>query len=256
MSTFEDAKPQLVVFSGAGLSAESGLATFRGAKGLWENTPLDKVCNFSTWEKNFAAVHEFYDARRIAVAEAKPNPAHLAVAAWQKQWPERVHVVTQNVDRLLEQSGCHPVIHLHGDVFLMHCVACDIEWEIAGAAYDQTGCPRCREKKTVKPGVVFFKQAAPQYELLYALAADLRPMDTAVVVGTSGTVLPADQIFGRSRAFSILVNLEPGSEMDEKAFNACFFGPAAKILFTLTETIQKRMEANPSASQKLDEKSD
>jgi NAD-dependent deacetylase len=238
-------KPQLVVFSGAGLSAESGLATFRGAHGLWENMPLEKVCNYATWEENFDAVHDFYDARRIAAAAATPNQAHLTVAGWQKRWPGRVHVITQNVDRLLEQAGCRPVIHLHGDVLLMHCVDCDHEWEIAGGAYDRAGCPRCRKKETVKPGVVFFGQAAPQYEVLYALAADLRHADTAVVVGTSGTVLPADRIFGRSRAFSILVNLEPGDEMDEAAFHARFYGPATKILPTLTETLRKRMDSVP-----------
>ncbi|MCE0498860.1 MAG: hypothetical protein LV481_13040 [Methylacidiphilales bacterium] len=245
MSAFHGANPQLIVFSGAGLSAESGLATFRGAHGLWEDMPLEKVCNYSTWEENFDAVHAFYDARRIAAAGAKPNPGHLAVAEWQKRWPGRVYVITQNVDRLLERAGCHPVIHLHGDVLLMHCVDCDFEWEIAPAAYDHAGCPRCRKKKTVKPGVVFFGQAAPHYEVLYELAANLRTADTAVVVGTSGAVLPADQIFGRSRAFSFLVNLEPGSEMDEAAFSACCYGSAGKILPTLTEMIGHRME-NPS----------
>src|ERR1700678_1064698 len=103
MPASDASKPRLIVFSGAGLSAESGLATFRGANGLWEGVALDKVCNFSTWGENFDAVHEFYDARRIAVAGARPNPGHLAVAGWQKQWPGRVHVITQNVDRLLEQ---------------------------------------------------------------------------------------------------------------------------------------------------------
>jgi NAD-dependent deacetylase len=235
-------KQQLIVFSGAGLSAESGLETFRGAHGLWEDMPLEKVCNFSTWEENFEAVHAFYDARRIAVAGAKPNLGHLTIAGWQKRWPGRVHVITQNVDRLLEQAGCSPVIHLHGDVLLMHCVDCDVEWEIPGRAYDHSGCPRCRKTKTVKPGVVFFGQAAPKYEILYDLAGDLRHADTAVVIGTSGAVLPADQIFGRSRAFSVLVNLEPGSEMDEAAFSACFYGPATQTLPGLTETIVERME--------------
>jgi NAD-dependent deacetylase len=241
MSDGQITQPQLVVFSGAGLSAESGLATFRGAHGLWEGVPLDKVCNFSTWEKNFDAVHEFYDARRVAVAGAKPNAAHRTIAEWQKRWPGRVHVITQNVDRLLEQAGCGSVIHLHGDVHLMHCVDCEVEWEIAGAPYDQSGCPRCKERHSVKPGVVFFGQAAPHYEVLYDLAANLRHADTAVVVGTSGAVLPADQIFGRSRAFSILVNLEPGSEMDEAAFSSCFYGVATQILPSLTELIGKRM---------------
>ena len=245
-----DAEPKLIVFSGAGLSAESGLATFRGAHGLWEDMPLEKVCNFSTWEENFDAVHAFYDARRIAVAAAKPNAGHRTIAEWQQQWPGRVHVLTQNVDRLLEQAGCRTVIHLHGDVLLMHCVDCEFEWEIAGGPYDHAGCPRCRKKKTVKPGVVFFGQAAPHYEVLYDLAANLRHADTAVVVGTSGAVLPADQIFGRSRAFSILVNLEPGGEMDESAFSACFYGQATKILPTLTETIRQRMESEPAAEKR------
>jgi NAD-dependent deacetylase len=234
--------PRLIVFSGAGLSAESGLATFRGQSGLWENVPLDKVCNFATWRQNFDAVHAFYDARRIAVAAAKPNPAHAAIADWQKRWPGRVRILTQNVDRLLEQAGCDSVVHLHGDVHLMHCVACDLEWETEQLAYDHSGCPLCHQTKTVKPAVVFFGQPAPHYETLYAITASLRPDDTAVVVGTSGAVLPADQLFGNSHAFSILVNLEPGREMDEAAFTERRYGPATQLLPALTETIRRRME--------------
>ena len=237
------APPRLIVFSGAGLSAESGLSTFRGKSGLWENVPLDKVCNFATWRQNFDAVHEFYNARRIAVANAKPNAAHLAIADWQKRWPDRVRILTQNVDRLLELAGCHSVVHLHGDVHLMHCVACDLQWETEELAYDHSGCPLCHQTKTVKPAVVFFGQPAPHYETLYGIAAALRPIDTAVVVGTSGAVLPADQIFGNSDAFSILVNLEPGSDMDELAFSERYYGPATQLLPKLTEAIVGRMEA-------------
>lgn len=235
--------PQLIVFSGAGLSAESGLATFRGANGLWEGVPLEIVCNFGTWQRNFDAVHEFYDARRIAAAEAKPNLGHRTIADWQKRWPGRVRVLTQNVDRLLEKAGCHSVVHLHGDARLMHCVACDLEWEIEETAYDRSGCPTCRQKKTVKPGVVFFGQPAPRYEVLYEIARELRPSDTVVVVGTSGAVLPADRLFGHSRAFSILANLEPGREMDEAAFSARHYGPATQILPGLTETIEEHMDS-------------
>ena len=233
--------PQLIVFSGAGLSAESGLATFRGVNGLWEGVPLDVVCNYETWQRNFEAVHAFYDARRLAGKDAQPNEGHRTIAAWQKRWPGRVQVVTQNIDGLLEAAGCDPVLHLHGEARLMHCVACDHHWEIAGAVYDQAGCPLCRETKTVKPGVVFFGEPAPNYVLLYEMAGRLRSVDTAVVVGTSGTVLPADQLFGRSRAFSILVNLEPGSGMNEQAFSERRYGPATRELPGLAELIGERM---------------
>jgi len=234
---------QLIVFSGAGLSAESGLATFRGANGLWEGVPLDIVCNFATWRQNFAAVHDFYNARRIAGAGAKPNQAHRTIADWQKRWPGRVHVVTQNVDRLLEEAGCTSVVHLHGDARLMHCVACDLEWEIPDTIYDQSGCPTCGQKKTVKPGVIFFGQPAPAYQVLHQLVEELQPRDTALVVGTSGTVLPADRLFAYSHAHSILVNLEPGTEMNEAAFSAAHYGPATQILPTLTESFRSRLEA-------------
>jgi NAD-dependent deacetylase len=125
----------------------------------------------------------------------------------------------------------------------MHCVACDLEWETEVLAYDHSGCPLCHQTKTVKPAVVFFGQPAPHYETLYGIAASLRPTDTVIVVGTSGAVLPADQLFGNSRAFSILVNLEPGGEMDEAAFTERHYGLATQLLPALTETIRRRIEA-------------
>ncbi len=234
--------PHLIIFSGAGLSAESGLSTFRGKNGLWENVPLDVVCNFATWERNFDAVHAFYDARRIAARDAQPNAAHRTIADWQKRWPGRVRVITQNVDPLLERAGCDNVVHLHGDVLAMHCVACDRQWKIEATAYDQSGCPSCHQKKTVKPAIVFFGQPAPEYDVLHAVVRSLRPIDTVVVVGTSGTVLPADQLFGYSSAYSILANLEPGQDMNEASFTARHYGPATQVLPSLTEAIAKRME--------------
>jgi NAD-dependent deacetylase len=124
----------------------------------------------------------------------------------------------------------------------MHCVACGFEWEIAGPVYDQSGCPKCRSKKSVKPAVVFFGQSAPKYEVLYQAVEALRKIDTVVVVGTSGAVLPADELFARSDAFSVLVNLESGSGMNEAAFSACLFGPATLMLPELTDVIAEHME--------------
>jgi NAD-dependent deacetylase len=234
--------PRLIVFSGAGLSAESGLPTFRGPNGLWEGIPIRTVCHIETWEDNFEAVHDFYDARRQAGAKAEPNQAHRTIAEWQKAWPGRTPILTQNIDRLLERAGCTDVVHLHGDIRILWCVECGHEWEVAGDRYDRTGCPSCASTRSVKPSVVFFGENAPRYNDLYEIVADLRAEDTVVVIGTSGTVLPADRLFAHSKAYSILVNLEPGAQMDEKAFSERRYGPATQQLPELGDTLRNRMD--------------
>jgi NAD-dependent deacetylase len=186
-------------------------------------------------------VHEFYDARRVAEAKAEPNAAHRTIAEWQRAWPGRVDVLTQNIDRLLERAGCTDVIHLHGDIRSMHCLACDSKWEIGSQPYDQKGCPECGTRQEVKPAVVFFGEPAPLYQDLYDIVQNLRAPDTAVVVGTSGVVLPADRLFGDSPAHSILVNLEPGDTMNESAFTERLYGPATEKLPALTPTLKRRM---------------
>jgi len=235
-------RPRLIVFSGAGLSAESGLPTFRGANGLWEGVSIRTVCHIETWEDNFEAVHDFYDARRQAGARAEPNQAHRAIAEWQKAWPGQTHILTQNIDRLLERAGCTDVIHLHGDIRMLRCVECGHEWEIGNDRYDRAGCPSCASLRSVKPGIVFFGENAPHYNDLYAIAAGLHAGDTVVVIGTSGTVLPADRLFAHSEAYSILVNLEPGGQMDEEAFSERRYGPATQQLPALGDFLKKRMD--------------
>lgn len=234
-------EPRLIVFSGAGLSAESGLATFRGASGLWEGVSIRKVCHIETWEENFEAVHEFYDARREGGSKAEPNAAHREIARWQKAWPGRVAILTQNIDRLLESAGCTDVIHLHGDIRTLWCVVCLHRWELEGNRYDRKGCPACGEKLTVKPAVIFFGEQAPRYADLHVIVSRLTAQDTAVVVGTSGTVLPADRLFAHSEAYSILANLEPADQMDEMAFSERHYGPATLHLPRLWDTLKKRM---------------
>jgi NAD-dependent deacetylase len=231
----------LIVFSGAGLSAESGLATFRGASGLWEGVSIRTVCDISTWEDNFEAVHEFYDARRSAGATAQPNLAHRTIAEWQKTWPGRVVIITQNIDRLLEGADCTEIIKLHGDIRILRCLACGHDWELEGNRYDRKGCPKCRTLDLVKPGIVFFGEAAPRYTELHEVVSGLREIDTAIVVGTSGTVLPADHLFGRSAAYSILVNLEPSAQMNERLFSETHYGPATQELPKLASLLSERM---------------
>lgn len=175
-----DAPPQLVILSGAGLSAESGLRTFRDSGGLWEGHDIDTVCNFENWRENFTLVHGFYQARRAAAAQAVPNPAHEAVARWQRRWPS--HLLTQNVDDLLERAGCTDVCHLHGRLQDMRCFACDHDWEhgLGPWAVGDDACPNCGNTDAVKPGVVFFGEMAPEYRRLQRVMDSLRPQGRVV----------------------------------------------------------------------------
>jgi NAD-dependent deacetylase len=233
---------RLIVFSGAGLSAESGLPTFRGESGLWEGVPIRKVCHIDTWHANFEPVHGFYDARRIAESKAEPNVGHQTIMEWQKTWPGRIHILTQNIDTLLERAGCADVVHLHGEIQKLRCLDCGWVWEIEAVPYDRKGCPSCGSQKEVKPDVVFFGEAAPRYSHLHTIAQSLGPKDTVVVVGTSGAVLPADRLFGQSCAYSVLVNLEPGDQMDERVFSERLYGPATEQLPNLATKLEQRMD--------------
>ena len=155
--------PHLVVFTGAGLSAESGLPTFRGGDGLWEGRHIDQVCNQLTWKRNVDAVHRFYNDRRAAAAKAQPNRAHRLLASWQDRY--RCTLITQNVDDLLERAGAGDVMHVHGRLDRMRCEACGTAWEIGASSWGPyTGrCPKCASRRGVRPDVIFFHERAPRY---------------------------------------------------------------------------------------------
>ena len=106
----------LIIFSGAGISAESGINTFRDTNGLWENHSIKEVCSENTWKHNFEAVHTFYNQRRVQLSEVQPNNAHKVVATLKKQYGDDCYVITQNVDDLFERAGCEDVLHVHGEL--------------------------------------------------------------------------------------------------------------------------------------------
>ena len=113
-------KPKLIVISGAGLSAESGMALFRGGNGLWNGHKISEVCWFPTWQANARLVYSFYNGLRVDLGTREPNPAHIKLAEWQRLYG--AILVTQNVDDLLERAGCQDVLHLHGFLTSMQCV--------------------------------------------------------------------------------------------------------------------------------------
>ena len=185
--------PKLFIFTGAGVSADSGVPTFRSAGGLWNNYRIEEVCDYKTWRRNFEAVHEFYNARRSDLASVQPNIAHTMIADWQRRYDTTL--LTTNVDDLHERAGSTDVIHLHGFLTEMQCTVCGYRWSIGFASWNPTDrCPNpwriCHSTRGVKPGVVFFNEIAPRYADLNRAIRSLLPGDYAVVIGASGHVIP------------------------------------------------------------------
>ncbi|MCU0450262.1 MAG: NAD-dependent deacylase [Bernardetiaceae bacterium] len=179
-----NAKPHLVVLSGAGVSAESGIPTFRDAGGLWEGHDIMEVASPQGWRKNPALVLDFYNQRRRAAKAVQPNAAHLIIKDLEAHF--QVSVITQNVDNLHEKAGSAQVLHLHGSLFLMRGVADEttvfpIEGDIALG-------DRCPRGSQLRPHIVWFGEAVPMIEPAAALCAQA---DALVVVGTSLQVYPA-----------------------------------------------------------------
>lgn len=183
MTMKRNAPPQLYVISGAGLSAESGLPTYRDQGGIWSKYDMNKVCNALTWKDNREMVFSFYREMADAYQHVLPHAGHRAIAEWQRDWPGQVHVLTQNVDHLLEDAGVQDVIHLHGDLFKLHCTACGNKWNHEADVL--TRCPKCNSLKGVKPGVIFFHEFPPEYVHLSRLQKNMRHCDMVIFVGTA-----------------------------------------------------------------------
>lgn len=225
-----------IIFSGAGLSAESGISTFRDSDGLWENHKIDEVCNQQTWKANRELVHRFYNERRNQLPTVTPNNAHLAIAEFQKN--NECAIITQNVDDLLERAGCQNVIHVHGELTKMECTACAHVFEIGYGNWDVENdrCPKCDSKKGVKPFIVFFGGSAPLYRTMYKHFDVLKHSDTQlIVIGTMGNVVPVASMISNeirgvtSRAIkgkTILCNLEKSSYLPESLFDEVYYEPA------------------------------
>lgn len=241
---------QILIFSGAGLSAESGISTFRdNDDGLWTTYNPDQVANIHTFNANKSMVFDFYNDRRVSLSTLKPNAAHFGIAVIQKKYgKENVKIYTQNIDNFLEQAGCEEVVHVHGEMTQMQCLHCNTHWDIGHTRWEEhQECPHCdfAEKKaeagslykgtSVKPGVVFFGEIAPEYPDMYAKFRDSRK-DIILVIGTSGEVVSMDKIAGNRRStrrsFTILNNKDwdKFGHINYKLFNKVFLKPASAAI--------------------------
>ncbi len=181
------AKPKLVISSGAGISAESGISTFRDAGGLWENYPVMDVASADGFRRNPALVHEFYNARRKDLITKEPNFAHKTLVELEKYFD--VYVITQNVDDLHERAGSSHVLHLHGELMKMRSVSDPDYIEPLDINHLET-TPATRGKRgdLMRPHIVFFQEAVPNIEPAMELVNEA---DIFVVIGTSLAVYPA-----------------------------------------------------------------
>ncbi|MFM0326890.1 SIR2 family NAD-dependent protein deacylase [Caballeronia glebae] len=237
--------PKLYVFSGAGLSAESGLSTFRTGDGIWTRNSVDEVCNIQTWRKNRQAVFRFYNDRIREKHGVEPNAAHKLLAKWQNRWgAERVRLLTQNVDDLLEKAGATSVIHLHGDLNSLLCTACDLAFGKEGLYFDPAvACPICGNHEGVKPGVVFFGEAAPAYINLHRIRSEMRACDLFLAIGSAFEVVPPEAMlpWDRQNAYPRNFLVDPSPSRSEM-FGIVQAQPATTGLHCLEEQIVRLMD--------------
>lgn len=177
----------IVILTGAGVSAESGIDTFRSAGGLWEQHRVEDVATPEGFVRDPDLVLRFYDMRRAAIQEKLPNPAHDALARLDAEWPGELLIVTQNVDDLHERAGARRVLHMHGTHLNAWCTACDVRSPWRGPLIDRPGCPVC-DARALRPDVVWFGEMPYRMDEIYAA---LREADLFVSIGTSGAVYPA-----------------------------------------------------------------
>ena len=214
----------IVILTGAGISAESGLATFRAADGLWEGHRVEDVATPEAFVRDPALVHQFYDARRARLGEVEPNAAHVALARLDAEWPADLLIVTQNVDDLHERAGAKRLLHMHGEVNKGWCLRCNERFVWAGSMGGDAACPACQTPGMVRPDIVWFGEMPYEME---AIEAALMACDLFVSIGTSGAVYPAAGFVQTAKyrgAQTLEINLEPSQ--GSIFFDERRYGPA------------------------------
>jgi NAD-dependent deacetylase len=220
---------RLFVLTGAGISAESGLATFRGSGGLWNGYRVEEVATPEAWYANPELVWSFYSMRRRDALAAEPNAGHIALAAMEQKMGNRFYLCTQNVDDLHERAGSDRVHHMHGSLFESRCVQCNVPFSDQAfyeTANDLPACSKCG--KPVRPHIVWFGEIPLDMEGIY------RELDRAtrlLVVGTSGSVYPAAgfvQLANRQGIRTIYVG--PEKPLNAAAFDEVILGTATEVL--------------------------
>ncbi len=217
----------IVILTGAGISAESGLSTFRDKGGLWSRYDLNEVATPEGFARNPDMVHEFYNARRAVCRDAAPHAGHIALGRLMRAMPGAVTLITQNIDDLHERGGADDVIHMHGQMNRALCAACGHRWDAPAAMATADPCPACACAAT-RPDVVWFGEVPYHMETIMEA---LERADLFVAIGTSGNVYPAAGFVAEARragARTLELNLEPSE--GAHAFDAARYGRASEIV--------------------------
>jgi NAD-dependent deacetylase len=221
--------PNIVILTGAGISKESGLHTFRDGDGLWAKHRIEDVATPEAFARNPALVQGFYNARRAQLRDptVQPNAAHRALADLEANWPGGFLLVTQNIDDLHDRAGSRRLIHMHGELMKARCLRCGAVSEAGGDLSPDTPCPACEAAGGMRPHVVWFGEMPLEME---RIGAALEACDLFVSIGTSGAVYPAAGFVQevRHRADTLELNLEPseGSHLFDEARH----GPATRLV--------------------------
>ncbi len=228
---------RIVVLTGAGVSAESGVRTFRDNNGLWEDHAVEDVATPGAWRRDAGLVWRFYQARRRQLLKVKPNDAHIALARLQAN-AEHFTLITQNVDDLHERGGCTEVLHMHGQLRTLRCEASG-QSEVRMDGLDLTDefltCTCCEEPSRLRPDIVWFGEVPMKMADIYDA---VEACDLFIVVGSSGHVYPAANLVhsaNQNGAHTVLVNLE--HPINSEAFKEVHIGKAGEILPALVEKL-------------------
>lgn len=205
----------IVILTGAGVSAESGVATFRGAGGLWEGHRIEDVASPEGFARDPALVQKFYNLRRAALRTVEPNPAHRAIARLQRDYQRgRITLVTQNVDDLHERGGSPEVIHMHGELLKIRCTRCHAVHRWTEDVTPELACASCQTAGRLRPDIVWFGEMPNHMDDIYD---GLVAAHVFIAIGTSGKVYPAAAFVmeaARRGARTIECNLEPSDVSD------------------------------------------
>ena len=225
----------IVVLTGAGISAESGLATFRGPDGLWEGHRVEDVATPEAFARDPALVHAFYDARRARLGAVAPNDAHRALARLDAEWPGELLIVTQNVDDLHERAGAKRLLHMHGELMSAWCRACDARMPWTEEMGHGPACPHCGVAGRLRPDIVWFGEMPYEMD---RIDRALMASDLFVSIGTSGAVYPAAGFVETSRyvgARTLEINLEPS--LGSSLFDESRTGKAGDLVPAWVESL-------------------
>ena len=228
----------IVVLTGAGISKESGLDTFRDAEGIWAQVRLEDVATPEAFQRDPERVHAFYNARRRALLDraVAPNAAHLALARLEAEWPGEVLLVTQNIDDLHERAGSKNLLHMHGELLSARCLACGQRSRWSGDMGLDSRCPHCDTGASLRVDVVWFGEMPFEMERIFAA---LEACGLFFSIGTSGSVYPAAgfiaEVRRSGRAHAVELNLEPSD--GHSLFHETRYGPASRTVPVYVEEL-------------------